>query len=288
MPELPEVEVVKRSLQSFIKGRKIKKITILNRKLRYKIKKNFENDIKNQKIIFTKRRSKFLLLGLEKRNIILIHLGMTGKLFIFNQSSKKLLKTSFYYENKIDKKHNHLIFKFNRNISLIYNDVRKFGFIKLISLRNFKKNNHLIHLGPEPLNKEFNIIYLMKKIRNIKKNVKNFLMDQKNVAGLGNIYVNEILHTSSINPRKISKNLKLDEIKKIIKNTKIILKKAIFLGGSSIRDFKGISGNTGNFQQKFKVYGRDGQLCRKSGCKGIIKKIYISNRSTFHCIRCQK
>ena len=288
MPELPEVEVVKRSLQSFIKGRKIKKITILNRKLRYKIKKNFENDIKNQKIIFTKRRSKFLLLGLEKRNIILIHLGMTGKLFIFNQSSKKLLKTSFYYENKIDKKHNHLIFKFNRNISLIYNDVRKFGFIKLISLRNFKKNNHLIHLGPEPLNKEFNIIYLMKKIRNIKKNVKNFLMDQKNVAGLGNIYVNEILHTSSINPRKISKNLKLDEIKKIIKNTKIILKKAIFLGGSSIRDFKGISGNTGNFQQKFMVYGKDGQICRKSGCKGIIKKIYISNRSTFHCIKCQK
>ena len=142
MPELPEVEVVKRSLQSFIKGRKIKKITILNRKLRYKIKKNFENHIKNQKIIFTKRRSKFLLLGLEKRNIILIHLGMTGKLFIFNQSSKKLLKTSFYYENKIDKKHNHLIFEFNRNMSLIYNDVRKFGFIKLISLRNFKNNNH--------------------------------------------------------------------------------------------------------------------------------------------------
>ena len=288
MPELPEVEVVKRSLQSFIKGRKIKKITILNRKLRYKIKKNFENDIKNQKIIFTKRRSKFLLLGLEKRNIILIHLGMTGKLFIFNQSSKKLLKTSFYYENKIDKKHNHLIFKFNRNMSLIYNDVRKFGFIKLISFRNLKKNSHLIHLGPEPLNKEFNMTYLIEKIRNIKKNVKNFLMDQKNVAGLGNIYVNEILHTSSINPRKISKNLKLDEIKKIIKNTKIILKKAIFLGGSSIRDFKGVSGNTGNFQQKFKVYGRDGQHCRKSGCKGIIKKIYISNRSTFHCIKCQK
>tara|TARA_A100000164_G_scaffold144710_1_gene128389 strand:- start:473 stop:1339 length:867 start_codon:yes stop_codon:yes gene_type:complete len=288
MPELPEVEVVKRSLQSFIKGRKIKKITILNRNLRYKIKKNFENDIKNQKIIFTKRRSKFLLLGLEKRNIILIHLGMTGKLFIFNQSSKKLLKTSFYYENKINKKHNHLILRLNRNMSLIYNDVRKFGFIKLISFRNLKKNSHLIHLGPEPLNKEFNMTYLIKKIRNIKKNIKNFLMDQKNVAGLGNIYVNEILYTSSINPRKISKNLKLDEIKKIIKNTKIILKKAIFLGGSSIRDFKGVSGNTGNFQQKFKVYGRDGQLCRKSGCKGIIKKIYISNRSTFHCIKCQK
>ena len=288
MPELPEVEVVRRSLQSFIKGLEIKKVSVLDRNLRYKIRRDFNKKIINQKIIFIRRRSKFLLLGLENHSVILIHLGMTGKIFIINNSSQKVFKTSFYYENKIDKKHNHLIFKFNRNISLIYNDVRKFGFIKLISLRNFKKNNHLIHLGPEPLNKEFNIIYLMKKIRNIKKNVKNFLMDQKNVAGLGNIYVNEILHTSSINPRKISKNLKLDEIKKIIKNTKIILKKAIFLGGSSIRDFKGISGNTGNFQQKFKVYGRDGQLCRKSGCKGIIKKIYISNRSTFHCIRCQK
>ena len=163
MPELPEVEVVKRSLQSFIKGHKIKKIRILNRKLRYNIKKNFETDIKSQKIIFTKRRSKFLLLGLENNNTILIHLGMTGKLFIFNRNFKKVLKTSFYYENKIDKKHNHIIFKLNKNIDMIYNDVRKFGFVKLISTENLKKNSHLIHLGPEPLNQEFNSKYFKKK-----------------------------------------------------------------------------------------------------------------------------
>ena len=288
MPELPEVEVVKRSLQSFIKGLKIKKITILNRKLRYRIKKNFETHIKNQKIIFTKRRSKFLLIGLENKNTILIHLGMTGKLFISNQSSKKVLKTSFYYENEVIKKHNHIIIKLNKKIDLIYNDVRKFGFVKLILTKNLKNNLHLIHLGPEPLNKEFNMLYFTKKIKNIKKNVKNLLMDQKIVSGLGNIYVNEILNKSSINPKKTSKNLNRKQIKRIIENTKIILKKAIILGGSSIRDFKDTSGNIGNFQQKFLVYDRAGQKCKKLSCKGIIKKIYISNRSTFYCLKCQK
>ena len=288
MPELPEVEVVKRSLQSFIKGLKIKKITILNRKLRYRIKKNLETNIKNQKIIFTKRRSKFLLIGLENKNTILIHLGMTGKLFIFNQFSKKILKTSFYYENEVIKKHNHIILKFNKKIDLIYNDVRKFGFVKLISTKNLKKSPHLFHLGPEPLNKKFNMLYFSKKIKRIKKNVKNLLMDQKIVSGLGNIYVNEILNKSSINPRKISKNLNRIQIKRIIENTKIILKKAIILGGSSIRDFKDTSGNTGSFQQKFLVYDRAGQTCKKPNCKGIIKKIYISNRSTFYCLKCQK
>ena len=113
-------------------------------------------------------------------------------------------------------------------------------------------------------------------------------MDQKIVSGLGNIYVNEILNKSSINPKKTSKNLNRKQIKRIIENTKIILKKAIIHGGSSIRDFKDTSGNTGSFQQKFLVYDRAGQTCKKPNCKGIIKKIYISNRSTFYCLKCQK
>ena len=133
MPELPEVEVVRRSLQSFINGLKIKKVTIFNRNLRYKIKKNFERIIEHQKIIFVKRRSKFLLLGLENNFIILIHLGMTGKIFISKKKTKKIFKTSFYFESKVNKKHIHLIIQFNKKIKLIYNDVRKFGFIKLIS-----------------------------------------------------------------------------------------------------------------------------------------------------------
>ena len=288
MPELPEVEVVRRSLHSFIKGLKIKQITILNRKLRYEIKNNLEKEVKNQKVIFIKRRSKFILIGFENEKTILIHLGMTGKIFIYNQSSNKYSKTSFYYENKIDKKHNHLLIIFNKKIHLVYNDVRKFGFIKIVPLRGIKKNNHIKLLGPEPLNSNFNIKYLNSKVKNIKKNVKNLLMDQRLVSGLGNIYVNEILHLSAINPRKLSKNIKKHQIKKIIKNTKIILIRAINSGGSSIRDFQGTSGKQGNYQQKFLVYDREGQVCRKIGCGGKIKKIYISNRSTFYCLKCQK
>ena len=288
MPELPEVEVVRKSLQSFIKGREIKKVSVFNRNLRYKIRRDFDKKIINQKIIFIRRRSKFLLLGLENHSVILIHLGMTGKIFIINDSSKKVFKTSFYYENEINKKHNHFIIKFNKFIKLIYNDVRKFGFIKIISPRCINENNHLKFLGPEPLSKDFNFQYLNEKIRNIKKSVKNLLMDQKLVSGLGNIYVNEILHLSSISPRKVSKNLQSNQTKKIVESTKMVLLQAIKLGGSSIRDFKGTSGKQGNYQQNFMVYNRAGQLCRKIACKGKIKKIYISNRSTFYCLKCQK
>ena len=288
MPELPEVEVVRRSLQSFIKGLEIKKVSVFNRNLRYKIRRDFEKKIINQKIIFIRRRSKFLLLGLENHSIILIHLGMTGKIFIINNSSKKVFKTSFYYENEINKKHNHIIIKFNKFIKLIYNDVRKFGFVKIIPSGSIKENNHLRLLGPEPLNKDFNIKYLNTKVKNINKNIKNLLMDQKLVSGLGNIYVNEILHLSSVNPLKDSKNLKIHQAKKIVKNIKTILLKAIKSGGSSIRDFKGASGKKGNFQQKFMVYDRNGQVCKKIRCRGKIKKIYISNRSTFYCLKCQK
>ena len=288
MPELPEVEVVRRSLQSFIKGLEIKKVSVFNRNLRYKIRKDFDKKIINQKIIFIRRRSKFLLLGLENHSVILIHMGMTGKIFIINNSSKKVFKTSFYYENEINKKHNHIIIKFNKFIKLIYNDVRKFGFVKIIPSDSIKENNHLRLLGPEPLNKDFNIEYFNKKVKNIKKNIKNLLMDQKLVSGLGNIYVNEILHLSSVNPLKVSKNLKTHQAKKIVKNIKTILLKAIKSGGSSIRDFKGALGKKGNFQQKFMVYDRNGQVCKKIGCHGKIKKIYVSNRSTFYCLKCQK
>ena len=288
MPELPEVEVVRRSLQSFIKGLKIKKVSVFNRNLRYKITRDFEKKIINQKVIFIRRRSKFLLLGLENQSVILIHLGMTGKIFIINNSSKKTFKTSFYYKNKINKKHNHVLIKLNKFIKLIYNDVRKFGFIKIIPPGCLRDNNHLRLLGPEPLNKDFNIKYLFTKVKKTQKNVKNLLMDQRLISGLGNIYVNEILYLSSINPRKASKRLKIYQTKKIVENIKTILLKAIKLGGSSIRNFKGASGKKGNFQQKFMVYDREGQVCRKIGCHGKIKKIYISNRSTFYCLKCQK
>ena len=288
MPELPEVEVVRRSLETFIKGLKIKKVSIFNRNLRYKISKSLSRNIKDQKIIFIKRRSKFLLLGLAGGKTILIHLGMTGKTFITTKKPKKTFKTSFYYKNEIIQKHNHIKIEFNKSINLIYNDVRKFGFIKLISTNETEKNKHLLNLGPEPLSDDFNSKYLSNKVLSTKKNVKSLLMDQKILSGLGNIYVNEILYLSAINPKRISKRLKIDEIKRIVKNTKTILIKAIDFGGSSIRDFQTTSGKSGKFQQKFMVYDRHNQPCKKTSCSSKIKKFYISNSSTFCCLKCQK
>ena len=288
MPELPEVEVVRISLDTIICGLKIKNVDILNKKLRYIISANVKKDLKKQKIISVKRRAKFLLINIQKNNTLLIHLGMTGKIFILNKSDKTTIKTSFYYSPKILKKHNHLGIKFNKYIELIYNDVRKFGFIKLLKTDQSNNCVNLISLGPEPLNNKFNFHYMKTRIIKCNKNIKNFLMDQKHVSGLGNIYVNEILFKSSINPRKLTHKISDFEINKIIINTKKILKDSIRQGGSTIRDFKSTSGQKGVFQQSFMVYDRENKGCMKKKCKGNIKKIYIGNRSTFFCQNCQK
>ncbi len=288
MPELPEVEVVKKSLKNKIINLSFRKVIINTNKLRYTINKNLIKTITNKKILTISRRSKYILINLDKNITILIHLGMTGKFYLVDKKNRKK-KTSFYYKiSTNDRKHNHVIFYLNNQTKLIYNDVRKFGFIKIISTNNLEKNKHLRVLGREPLSSDFNLKYFKKSIFNRKKNLKNILMDQKIVAGLGNIYVNEILHMSSLNPFKSIRKINDNDAKKIINYTKKILKKSIIEGGSSIKNFSNSDGKDGIFQQQFKVYGRNNKKCTKNKCAGIIKKRNISNRSTFYCIRCQK
>ncbi len=285
MPELPEVEVVRRSLKKFIIGKKIKKVDILNSNLRYKIDQNLKIFTEKQRVISVKRRSKYLLISLSNDYTILLHLGMTGKIFLSNKN--KTFKTSFYFNKIFDKKHNHFIIEFNELIKIIYNDVRKFGFVKVFKNQDIDYSSHLKYLGPDPLSSNFTEKYLSNLLPKVKKNIKNFLMDQKYISGVGNIYANEILNLSSINPRKKVCNLNAKKIRKLIKKTKLVLNQAIRFGGSSIKDFKGISGRKGSFQQKFRVYDRESLKCKKMGCKGIIKKIYISRRSSFYCSVCQ-
>ena len=287
MPELPEVEVVKKSLESKLKNLTIKKVNISNNKLRYKINRKQFNTIKYKKITSVQRRSKYLLINLDKDYTILAHLGMTGKFFIIDNNKKH--KTSFYYAlNKNDKKHDHLTIFFNKKIKLIYNDVRKFGFIKVCLSKDIFNCTHLALLGPEPLSNNFNLNYFEKYILNKKLNIKNLLMDQKFVAGLGNIYCNEVLFLCKISPTRSVKEINQKEIKKIIKFIKKILEHAISLGGSSIKDFSSAEGKNGNFQQKFNVYGKEKTSCSRSQCYGTIKKVYTSNRSSFFCSKCQK
>ena len=287
MPELPEVEVVKKSLENKLKNLTIKRVNITNNKLRYKIDSKLFNKIKSQKIISIQRRSKYLLINLNKNFTILAHLGMTGKFFIIDNNKKQ--KTSFYYSlKKKDTKHDHITFIFNKKIKLVYNDVRKFGFIKIFNTTNVFKCSHLASLGPEPLSRNFNLNYFNKYIFNKKTKIKDLIMNQKFVAGLGNIYCNEVLYLCKINPARSVKKIKKEEIKKIIKFIKIILKQAIQLRGSSIKNFSSTEGQGGNFQQKFQVYGREKTSCSRLKCLGTIKKVYTSNRSSFFCPKCQR
>ena len=203
---------------------------------------------------------------------------------------KKKYKTSFYYNINKDKdnKHDRIIFNLSNNQKLIYNDVRKFGFIKFIKRDYVDQNSHLKLLGPEPLSTKFNIEYFKNYIIGKERTIKDLLMDQKFISGLGNIYVNEILFFSGIRPTKKINKLKDFEIRKIVKFSKKIISKAIILGGSSIKDFSSSSGKKGSFQQHFSVYGKKGENCSKLKCKGKIKKIVIANRASFFCNKCQK
>ena len=289
MPELPEVEVVKRSLIKKTQNLIVKAVKINDGRLRYKINRNKIKKIIGLKLKKISRRSKYLLFFFNKDVVMLVHLGMTGKFFFVNRKRTKY-KTSFYYdinEDK-DKKHDRIIFNLSNNQKLIYNDVRKFGFIKFIQRASLEQNAHLKHLGPEPMSAKFNIGYFKDYTTGKERNIKNILMDQKFISGLGNIYVNEILFLSGVKPVKKIKKLTDVEIKKIIKFTKKIISKAIILGGSSIKDFSSSSGKKGAFQQYFNVYGKKGENCPKVKCKGKIKKIVVSNRASFFCNKCQK
>jgi formamidopyrimidine-DNA glycosylase len=287
MPELPEVEIVKQSLDEKIQQKKIKKVIIKNRNLRFKIPFKFEELLKNKIIKKVTRFSKYLILNFSDGSFCLIHLGMSGTIYLIKKNDiNKFTNTSFYNSSSFQKRHNHVEIQFN-DLKIIYNDPRRFGFFKFINNRE-DLLNRFNHLGPEPFFKTFNLKYLSKYFWNKKKNIKSFLLDQKFVSGIGNIYASEILFLCKINPTTHAMKLSEKDCKNIILFSKRVLNRAIKKGGSSIRDFKNISGKTGNFQKEFKVYQRQNLNCTKNKCNGKIKKIFISNRSTFFCNTCQK
>jgi len=287
MPELPEVEIVRQSLDKKIKQKKVKKVIIRNRNLRFKIPLNFPKFLQNLKIIKVERFSKYLIFNLSNQTFFLLHLGMSGTIHLVKSFKKNhITNTSFYNSPFQPKKHNHVEIIFD-DLKIIYNDPRRFGFFEMIENRN-SLYKRFSHLGPEPFNTEFSKEYVYSFFKKKKKNIKNFLLDQNFVSGIGNIYASEILFLSGINPSKKVNFLSKNDCKKIIENCKRVLFEAIKKGGSSIRDFKNISGIKGSFQNNFRVYQREGLKCKRLRCKGMIKKKNISNRSTFFCTICQK
>ena len=287
MPELPEVEIVKQSLKKSIKYKKIQEVIVRNRNLRFKVTRNFEKILKNKFITEVSRISKYIIIHLESNMYCIIHLGMSGTIHLIKKSNNKnFTNLSFYQSKNLPKKHNHIKIIFPK-FKIVYNDPRRFGFFKLINDKE-KFDLYFKKIGPEPFSKKFNINYLKNNLFNRKKNIKNLLLDQNFVSGIGNIYANEILFYAKIDPKKYGYEIKEEDMKKIVKYSRIVLNLAIKYGGSSIRDFKDTKGSSGSFQKEFKIYGREGENCSRNNCKNKILKIFQNNRSTFFCKSCQK
>ena len=269
MPELPEVETTVNSL-NILKNKKVIKLDIYTKKLRYPVPLNKLKKIINVKIINLRRIAKYVIIDLNISNSIIIHLGMSGRL--------KILKINMPLRN-----HDHLVFKFN-NIKLIYNDPRRFGFIDIVESDKINNIRYFKKLGIDALDKNLSEEYLYYKFHKSKVLIKQLLLNQYIVAGIGNIYASEILFDAKISPLRKGKNLNKYQIGTIIKSTRKILKKAIKFGGSSINDYVAPDGVIGNFQNNFKVYGKEGlKIC---GFK--IKKVVLYGRSTFFCSGIQK
>ena len=287
MPELPEVEVLKRSLQEKIRFCKITKVKIYNRNLRYKVPYSIIASLQNRVVNNISRISKYLIFHMNFSKKLLIHLGMSGTIHLIkNNNNNKKTNASFYHSLDLPTKHNHIEIFFSNDIKMIYNDPRRFGYLKLLK-KNYLLEKLIINLGPDPFSYKFNFEYIKNFIYKKKINIKNLLMNQKFVGGIGNIYANEILYYCKLRPTKTVNQLSKKNILNIILQARKVLDKAIMFGGSSIRDFKKTDGVSGNFQQNFKVYGKNNTQCPRHGCNGYIQKILLSNRSAFYCPKCQ-
>ena len=287
MPELPEVEVVKQSLKKYILNKNLSKIIVKNKKLRFPIPKNISKKLANLKVITVKRKSKYLVIEFQKNLFLIIHLGMSGTLHLVNENNKfQNTNLSFYNSKNLPPKHNHIYFYFKK-LKIIFNDPRRFGFIKLIKGK-ISLNNYFIKLGPDPFENNFSSDYIKKYLFKKNKNIKNMLIDQKFISGIGNIYASEILNYAKISPLKLSSKINDIEINKIIFFTKKVLRRSIKIGGTSINNFLSIKGNKGSYQKEFRVYDRENEKCKNKLCSGKILKINMSNRSTYLCNNCQK
>ena len=285
MPELPEVEIVRQSLDKNIKYKKIKNVIIRNRNLRFKIPLKFENFLRGQEITKVDRFSKYLILSLSNNSFCLLHLGMSGTIhLVFNNKKNFLTNTSFYNSPILPKKHNHIEIIFS-DLKIIYNDPRRFGFIDLLKKKDIHKHFLLNKLGFEALSKELTINNLKPLLKNRTKSIKNTLIDQTVIAGIGNIYASEILYKAKIHPFRSTNSLSDIDLKTIIKACRFILKKAIKLGGTTIKNHAQPDGKLGYFKQKLKVYGRTGEKC--FSCKNNIINSSIAKRSTYYCDNCQ-
>ncbi len=277
MPELPEVESLRQILARSVVGRTIVGARIGRLPLRRKSPGNFAARVRGRRINRVERRAKYLIIDLEGSDVILVHLGMSGSLTCRDRD---------FDSSEFDPRHDHIEFKLDDGNRLVFNDPRRFGIVRVAPRDSLTATKELRGLGPEPLSKGFDADYLAEKARGRKVAIKNLIMDQKIVAGVGNIYASEILFRAGVRPTRPAGRLKREELERIAKFTPMILRAAIDGRGTTFRNYRDSEGRPGTFADRLQVYGREGEKCYR--CSSSIKNVTVGQRASFFCPKCQK
>jgi len=293
MPELPEVETVRRGLQPVMEGARIVQAEARRKDLRFPFQKDFSARLNGQTVTGLGRRAKYLLADLASGDVLLMHLGMSGS-FRIRKPGGESTPGEFHHPRDKDEAHDHVVFHMSTGADVVFNDPRRFGYMKIIARNAMDEEPLLQGLGPEPLGNAFDARMLAHSCANKKTSLKAALLDQRVVAGLGNIYVCEALFRAQLSPRRLAATLATkkgeptDHAKRLVEAIHAVLNEAIKAGGSSLRDHRQASGELGYFQHSFQVYDREGERCRTKGCDGIVRRFTQNGRSTFWCPKCQK
>lgn len=293
MPELPEVETVRRGLQPAMEGARIVRAETRRADLRFPFQDDFIARLEGQTVAGLGRRAKYLMADLSSGDVLLMHLGMSGSFRVVTVDGQAT-PGEFHYPRNEDRAHDHVVFHMSSGAAVVFNDPRRFGYMKIIARSALDDEPLLKGLGPEPLGNAFDAAMLATATAGKATSLKAALLDQRVVAGLGNIYVCEALFRSHLSPkRKAStladkKNAPTDHAKRLVASIHDVLNRAIEAGGSSLRDHRQTSGELGYFQHSFQVYDREGEPCQTRGCGGTVKRFVQNGRSTFWCPTCQK
>ena len=287
MPELPEVETVRRGLQPVLEGARLARVEQRRPDLRFPFPDGFVQRLTGATITALERRAKYLLAHLDRGDTLVMHLGMTGRFEIDEPDGPRQRPGDFIHAPASDPRHAHVLFVTEAGATVTYSDPRRFGFMGLAETARLAAHPWFAGMGPEPLGPDFNANVLVAAFRDRKQTAKTLLLDQRVVAGLGNIYVCEALHRSGISPLKPAGSIGRAALQRLTGDIKDVLAEAIKAGGSTLRDYAGADGALGYFQHTFRAYGQEGEACPNLDCKGVIARVVQAGRSTFFCPVCQ-
>ncbi len=283
MPELPEVETVRRGLLPVMEGRVITQALVNRPDLRWPFPVDMADRLTGKRVLALRRRSKYILADMDSGETLLIHLGMSGRMLISGAQIGE-----FHHAHPAPEKHDHVVLDMEGGARVTFNDARRFGAMDLLPTATAETHPLLASIGPEPLGNGFNESYLVDQLRGRGTPIKSALLDQHIVAGLGNIYVCETLFRARIAPQTKAGQLPVGRVRSLVPIIRQVLTEAIDAGGSSLRDYRQADGELGYFQHTFQVYGREGQPCQTPGCVSEIARIVQSGRSSFYCPTCQR